>query len=306
MAHKTKATMPGRQCSTENKQQDQHTRPVAGGQRSSDVILIASGTAPTAQLNHNILISKQSSNLSLVSSKIVGCILSVGGTALQHTQYFPQWGEFEPMSHTIFLHTSFRVAQMQLGTSPQLWGNSDAWYQLFGSMPCLRNSDLANSFNQLPRLTPSRLAALSNCSLNSGVNRMLKIGDFPAPLGLLSRLIVDMYGPVEIVSKPLGPYTNMMFEEKIAKPGSVPPLTGPLTTAVNVDNEAAMKDHITHPQGRNNYTWRFLAINRHDKKAKPCRLSVEAATEREARRILAPHFILSLAARLPVREVFHA
>lgn len=306
MAHKTKATMPGRQCSTENKQQDQHTRPVAGGQRSGNAIFSASGTAPTAQLNHNILISKQSSNLSLVSSKIVGCILSVGGTALQHTQYFPQWGEFEPMSHTIFLHTSFRVAQMQLGTSPQLWGNSDAWYQLFGSMPCLRNSDLANSFNQLPRLTPSRLAALSNCSLNSGVNRMLKIGDFPAPLGLLSRLIVDMYGPVEIVSKPLGPYTNMMFEEKIAKPGSVPPLTGPLTTAVNVDNEAAMKDHITHPQGRNNYTWRFLAINRHDKKAKPCRLSVEAATEREARRILAPHFILSLAARLPVREVFHA
>lgn len=41
------------------------------------------------------------------------------------------------------------------------------------------------------------------------------------------------------------------------------------------------------------FTWRFLALNRHDKKAKPCRLSVEAATEREARRILAPHFILS-------------
>ncbi|WP_247684946.1 host cell division inhibitor Icd-like protein [Citrobacter werkmanii] len=79
-----------------------------------------------------------------------------------------------------------------------------------------------------------------------------------------------------------------------------------LTTAVNVDNEAAMKDHITHPQGRNNYTWRFLAINRHDKKGKPCRLSVEAATEHEARRILAPHFILSLAARLPVQEVRHA
>ncbi|HID4134411.1 TPA: host cell division inhibitor Icd-like protein [Pluralibacter gergoviae] len=66
-----------------------------------------------------------------------------------------------------------------------------------------------------------------------------------------------------------------------------------------------MKDHITHPQGRNNYTWRFLALNRHDKKARPCRLSVEAATERDARRILAPHFILSLAARLPVREVSH-
>ncbi|HCF8657740.1 host cell division inhibitor Icd-like protein [Atlantibacter hermannii] len=57
----------------------------------------------------------------------------------------------------------------------------------------------------------------------------------------------------------------------------------------------------THPK----FTWRFLAINRHDKNAKLCRLSVEATTEREARRILAPHFILSLAARMPVQEVSH-
>lgn len=56
-------------------------------------------------------------------------------------------------------------------------------------------------------------------------------------------------------------------------------------------------------QTRPKFTWRFLALNRHDKKAKPCRLSVEAATEREARSILAPHFILSLAARLPAPEV---
>lgn len=58
----------------------------------------------------------------------------------------------------------------------------------------------------------------------------------------------------------------------------------------------------THPK----YQYRFLALTRHDKKATPCRLSIEAATEREARRILAPHFILSLAARLPVAEVRHA
>lgn len=55
----------------------------------------------------------------------------------------------------------------------------------------------------------------------------------------------------------------------------------------------------THPK----FTWRFLALNRHDKKAKPCRLSVEAETEREARRILAPHFILSFAARLPLADM---
>lgn len=305
--NKTKAALQSCQCHYEKPKQIKHTRPVAGGQRSSDVILIASGTAPTAQLNHNILISKQSSNLSLVSSKIVGCILSVGGTALQHTQYFTQWGEFEPMSHTIFLHTSFRVAQMQLGTSPQLWGNSDAWYQLFGSMPCLRNSDLANSFNQLPRLTPSRLAALSNCSLNSGVNRMLKIGDFPAPLGLLSRLIVDMYGPVEIVSKPLGPYTNMMFEEKIAKPGSVPPLTGPLTKPLIGVTVMADKQHT---QTRPEFTWRFISASERYSTAKPLVIYVNASSEQEASETM-PGVNLIFAARLPfhdfrVVEVCHA
>lgn len=72
-----------------------------------------------------------------------------------------------------------------------------------------------------------------------------------------------------------------------------------------------MSNRTTHPQGRDSYTlkkftWRFLAINRHDKKAKPCRLSVEAETEREARSILAPHFILALAARLPVVGGSHA
>lgn len=64
-----------------------------------------------------------------------------------------------------------------------------------------------------------------------------------------------------------------------------------------------MKNSTT--SARPAFTWRFLAVNRHDKKARPCRLSVEAATEREARRILSPHFVLSLAARLPVAEVNH-
>ncbi|MFV8992776.1 host cell division inhibitor Icd-like protein [Serratia fonticola] len=75
--------------------------------------------------------------------------------------------------------------------------------------------------------------------------------------------------------------------------------------------EVAMSDHITPLTGRNSltpnkFTWRFLALNRHDKKAMPCRMSVEAHTEREARQVLAPHFILSFAARLPVQEVSRA
>ncbi|WP_193763875.1 host cell division inhibitor Icd-like protein [Hafnia paralvei] len=84
-------------------------------------------------------------------------------------------------------------------------------------------------------------------------------------------------------------------------------LTKPL---IEVTIMACFKSTQTHPK----FQYRFLALNRHDKKAKPCRLSVEASTEHEARRILAPHFILSFAARLPatiektstVQEVHHA
>nr|WP_260679804.1 host cell division inhibitor Icd-like protein [Serratia liquefaciens] len=35
-------------------------------------------------------------------------------------------------------------------------------------------------------------------------------------------------------------------------------------------------------------------------------MSVDAYTEQEARQLLAPHFILSFAARLPAQEVSHA
>ncbi|EPC3489606.1 host cell division inhibitor Icd-like protein [Citrobacter freundii] len=331
MAHKTKATMPGRQCSTENKQQDQHTRPVAGGQRSGNAIFSASGTAPTAQLNHNILISKQSSNLSLVSSKIVGCILSVGGTALQHTQYFPQWGECEPVAHTLFLRTSLGCVQILLLCSPVL-GRSNiecrgqrnfapavfthdfvdltytknvgqtpdlAFAQPFDSMPRLSSSRRNKRFIQPDLLSsPSSFMAMASLSDNS-----LSSLNCTTWRSLFS--LVDIVNSCDLVCSGVDNVLHCMTLSK-AKPGSARTLTGPLTTNVIASNEAAMKDHITHPQGRNNYTWRFLAINRHDKKAKPCRLSVEAATEREARRILAPHFILSLAARLPVREVFHA
>ncbi|MBK0001426.1 host cell division inhibitor Icd-like protein [Erwinia sp. S38] len=72
-----------------------------------------------------------------------------------------------------------------------------------------------------------------------------------------------------------------------------------------------MSDHITPISGRDSltpkkYQYRFLALSRADAAARPCRVSIEAATEQEARRALAPLFILSLAARLPAQEAHHA
>lgn len=125
MAQKTKAAMPGRQCSTENKEQKQDTRPAAGGQRMSqrnfapsDFIQFCTiGTAALAQLVRPSQSPKISGD---TISKIVGCILRRGCTALQHTPYLMGC---EPMAHTLLLHTSFSVAQLQLGTSPKNWGN---------------------------------------------------------------------------------------------------------------------------------------------------------------------------------------
>ncbi|VFS51453.1 host cell division inhibitor Icd-like protein [Budvicia aquatica] len=72
-------------------------------------------------------------------------------------------------------------------------------------------------------------------------------------------------------------------------------------TSVNITTTAEMVK--TAPNAK--FLWRFLAIKRSDLKSVPCRQSVEAHTEKEARKILARHFILSFAARLPVQAVRH-
>ncbi|WP_423241516.1 host cell division inhibitor Icd-like protein [Pantoea agglomerans] len=90
---------------------------------------------------------------------------------------------------------------------------------------------------------------------------------------------------------------------KSTKPSGALTLAGPLTKPLTGVTTMAEQQHT---QTHTKFTWRFLAIDRADMAAKPCRLSVEAATEKDARRVLAPHFILSLAARLPVVEVCHA
>jgi hypothetical protein len=64
--------------------------------------------------------------------------------------------------------------------------------------------------------------------------------------------------------------------------------------------------HSTQTRPEKKYLWRFLALNRSDMCAKPCRISVEAPTEHDARRVLAPFFILSLSARLSARGVCNA
>ena len=121
MLDKTKATMPGRQCSTENREQDQHTRPVAGGQSLSAPEITR--TAPLARFTPVLAFTpRRGTALQHTQSpefsgdailKIVGCILIT-------RQYFPQWGECEPVAHTLFLRTSLGCVQILLLCPPVL------------------------------------------------------------------------------------------------------------------------------------------------------------------------------------------
>lgn len=81
-----------------------------------------------------------------------------------------------------------------------------------------------------------------------------------------------------------------------AKPGSVSPLTGPLTTNDRLRIEVAM---LNHTQTRPKFQYLFLAVHRSDLNAKPHRESVTAHSEQDARRSLAGQFVLSFAGRLP-------
>ncbi|HAH9734560.1 TPA: hypothetical protein JD824_RS16725 [Citrobacter freundii] len=113
MLDKTKATMPGRQCSTENKEQKQDTRPAAGGQ---------SLTTPEITEADNLLKGKQSVKLRLVSPEISGtaALAQLECTALQHTPYLNRCWGCEPVARTLLLHTSLGVVQTSPLRSPVL------------------------------------------------------------------------------------------------------------------------------------------------------------------------------------------
>ncbi|VAC60762.1 Uncharacterised protein [Enterobacter hormaechei] len=314
MAQKTKATMPGRQCSTENKEQKQDTRPAAGGQ---------SLTTPEITEADNLLKGKQSVKLRLVSPEISGtaALAQLECTALQHTPYLNRCWGCEPVARTLLLHTSLGVVQTSPLRSPVLVSSNIgygtytknagrtpdlAFAQPFGSIPCRRNSARANSFIQLPRLTPSRSAASLSCWRNSGVIRIWKVGDSPSPFGVLSRLIVDMYVRNPLAWTLLCTYVNTANIQKTT-PRTVVAVPGRLTKPLY---EVTTMAELQHTQTRPEFTWRFLSVSERYPTAKPLVIYVNASSEQEARDTM-PGVNLIFAARLPfhvfqVMEVRHA
>ncbi len=83
------------------------------------------------------------------------------------------------------------------------------------------------------------------------------------------------------------------------KPGSALTLTGLLTTNDSESIEVAMRNHTTHPQGRdphnlNKYIWRFIALST----AQPRVITIEATSEQEARQQSPAGCVMVFAARI--------
>ncbi|MBZ9530816.1 host cell division inhibitor Icd-like protein [Escherichia coli] len=84
-----------------------------------------------------------------------------------------------------------------------------------------------------------------------------------------------------------------------AKPRSGGTLAGLLTTNDSESIEVAMRNHTTHPQGRdshnlNKYIWRFIALST----AQPRVIHIEATSEQEARQQSPDGCVMVFAARI--------
>ncbi|HBC0104776.1 TPA: host cell division inhibitor Icd-like protein [Escherichia coli] len=100
-------------------------------------------------------------------------------------------------------------------------------------------------------------------------------------------------------------YTLLMKGTETTKPRTVGAVTGLLTTNDSESIEVAMRNHTTHPQGRdshdlNKYIWRFIALST----AQPRVITIEATSEQEARQQSPAGCVMVFAARIR-QEVCH-
>lgn len=102
-----------------------------------------------------------------------------------------------------------------------------------------------------------------------------------------------------------GPHLEVIKVYKCKAPQVSLPLAGLLTTNDRKIIEVAMRNHTTHPQGRdphnlNKYIWRFIALST----AQPRVIHIEATSEQEARQQSPDGCVMVFAARIR-QEVRH-
>ncbi|HCM9417769.1 TPA: host cell division inhibitor Icd-like protein [Enterobacter hormaechei subsp. xiangfangensis] len=340
MAQKTKVTMQGRQCSTENKEQNQHTRPIAGGQSLSAPVI--TGTASMERLRETTqklgclgctaLAHTQSPETSGELEQSAGC------TAMQHTpgksrsfDRYPDIGYHSLSAYLAFLRwSSSRTTLISCPIS------SEALTPIFSTCASVSREE-TRIFSPFPsawrRAISPRMAATMNAALLSSFRLTDSI---PSMTSCGMRAVNDcdfvFLGPVAICNPPYAgvrQYTqNQSYTKALTckppknkvtytlvdnqgtektKPAGATNTNGPLTKPLSEVTAMAFKKST---QTRPEFTWRFLSASEHYPTAKPLVIYVNASSEQEARETM-PGVNLIFAARLPfhdlrVVEVCHA
>ncbi|MCF2383654.1 host cell division inhibitor Icd-like protein [Enterobacter hormaechei] len=294
MAQKTKATMQGRQCSTENKEQNQHTRPIAGGQSLSAPVI--TGTASMERLRE--------------TTQKLGCL---GCTALAHTQSPETSGELEQSAGCTAMQQTpedFQSAFMHSG-----------YHSLSASLAFLRWRRLISPRIEVTinpaLLSPSSLSDSISATTSCGT-RTVKSCDFAF---LLEVAITDSFviWCVSVYAKKS--YAQCLkcvsLECSFKSDGETHLVNNEARQCSNTNRAS---DHnvigannmadLQHTQTRPEFTWRFLSASERYPTAKPLVIYVNASSEQEARDTM-PGVNLIFAARLPFHafqamEVHHA
>lgn len=163
--------------------------------------------------------------------------------------------------------------------------------QPLGSIPRCCNSLRSIRLIQVANeVSPSALAASSSCALNSSGSRIWYGGDrFSNGVDMVITLNYYSYMVITIV---------LTITQKTT-PRTVGAVTGRLTTNDSRSIEVAMRNHTTHPQGRdshnlNKYIWRFIALST----AQPRVITIVATSEQEARQQSPAGCVMVFAARI--------
>lgn len=231
-----------------------------------------------------------------------------GGTTQGRIEFFESIKKGSQSATLGNVDIEYRASE-NINISLLLWYGK---YQFLGSIPNRSNSFRPRVLSQLPKLIPASDAADSNCALSSGVILIWNVGDNPFPFSVLSLFGVDMYVRNPLVCYLLCTYSNMKYVQNKTPSNDITSITQGLTTNDTDTIEVAMQDINTPVTGRTSltpnqsYRWLFLALNRSDYTAKPCRIAVTAPNENSARLMLVRDYILSFAGRLPAQEVAHA
>lgn len=286
MTGKTKAAMPGRLSLNALLKHRQITRLAAGGQTMSQ-------RNPYAQINRVRLMYGDRDKGEQYSGSWQN---NVKRGLEAPTKNVESCEDNQPSLRGEPLHNSLIVAQNRpflRGAVHSITGSNPV--QPFGSMPRLSSSRRKRRFIH-PDLLSSPSSFIAKASRSDSSLSSLSCTTWRSLFSL-----VDIVNSCGLVCSGVDNVLHCMTFSK-AKPGSGGTLTGPLTTTVSESNEAAMKDHITHPQGRKSYIWRFLALSAIGRNV----IHITANTEREAREQSPAGCVMVFAGRLPVQEVRYA